>query len=533
MTKIVSFNSAGSRLFNNFVMHPPVSLVWFKRDLRLSDHEPLEQAIAAGLPVLLVYCFEPSWMRAPDSDERHWRFVRESLEEMQRRLAPRGIPLYVFCAEVLEVLDALRLVVDVKAIFSHEETGNRITFDRDRAVAAFCRQHGIAWHEAPTGGVTRRLYHRNGWEKTWVERMSRPLAEPDWAHFKPFHLPAEWLAAFPQRQLPAGVRASSSVFQPGGETAAWRYLDSFLYERGRQYFRNISKPEAARRSCSRISPYLTWGNLSMRQVWQATRTATERTGDRYNLGAFTSRLFWHCHFIQKFETECRMEFENLNRGFDAIRTEVNEAWVAAWREGRTGVPLVDACMRCVTATGYLNFRMRSMLVSFLTHHLWQPWQVGVHHLAQQFLDYEPGIHYSQFQMQAGTMGVNTVRIYNPVKQAAEHDPESLFIKKWVPELVALPAPFAREPWRMTPLEATFYGFRPGQDYPLPLVDLEKAAAHARDRLWTHKKDPAVRAENQRILRVHTKRRRAEETTVMGDAATVEQLLREAAGKEPV
>ncbi len=503
-----------------------VNIVWFKRDLRLEDHEPLQQAIEEGLPVLLMYCFEPSWMRAPDSDLRHWRFVWESLEDMRQRLAPRHIPLYVFHAEVLEVLDALRAVTTIRTIFSHEETGNRLTFDRDRAVAAFCQRHGILWKETPTGGVTRRLYHREGWEKTWIERMSRPLAQPDWQYFKPYYLPTDELAHL-FTPLPSAFLQPSSAFQPGGESAAWRYLNSFLYERKSSYFKDISKPEAARRSCSRISPYLTWGNLSMRQVWQATRIAMEHTGDRYNLSAFSSRLFWHCHFIQKFETECRIEFENLNRGFNRIRQEVRPEWVSAWAEGHTGIPLVDACMRCVMATGYLNFRMRSMLVSFLTHHLWQPWQAGVHHLARQFLDYEPGIHYAQFQMQAGTTGVNTVRVYNPVKQAAEHDPDSAFIRKWVPELAHLPPPFARAPWQMTPLEASFYGFRLGKDYPFPIVDLEKAAAQARERLWQHKKDPLVKLENQRILRIHTKRRRADETTVMGDAQTIEALLKEA------
>ncbi len=505
-------------------MRPAVNIVWFKRDLRLSDHEPVCSAISEGLPVLLLYCFEPSWMRAPDSDERHWRFVHESLDDMKHRLAPMGIPLYVFHAEVLDVLDALRSVVTVKAIFSHEETGNRLTFDRDRAVAAFCRKHGIAWHETPTGGVVRRLYHREGWERNWLERMSRPPCTPDWRALKPVHLPPESLL-FGQKEVPSGILTPCASFQPGGETAAWRYLNSFLYERKGNYSKHLSKPQAARRSCSRISPYLTWGNLSMRQVWQATRSAVESTGDRFNLGAFSSRLFWHCHFIQKFEAECRMEFENLNRGFDTLRTEVNAEWVAAWSEGRTGIPLVDACMRCVKATGYLNFRMRSMLVSFLTHHLWQPWQAGVHHLARQFLDYEPGIHYAQFQMQAGTTGVNTVRVYNPVKQAAEHDPEGEFIRQWVPELAHLPVPFAREPWKMTPLDAAFYRFRPGVDYPHPVVDVEKAAAIARQRLWTHRRTQAVKAENQRILRIHTKRRRADETTVMGDAKTVEALLK--------
>lgn len=494
-------------------MRPAIHIVWFKRDLRLSDHEPLQAAIAEGLPVLLLYFFEPSWMYSPDSYERHWRFVCESLDDLDARLAPLGIPLYRLHAEVLPVLDALREHVEIKAVFSHEETGNRLTFDRDRAVARFCQQHGIAWRETPTGGVVRRLYHRTGWEKNWVARMRLPLAEPALRYLRPVVLPPSLLEPF--GAAPPAFPANPA-FQPGGETPAWRYLNSFLYERKAHYFKNISKPEAARRSCSRISPYLTWGNLSMRQVWRATQAAAEHTGDRYNLGQFGSRLFWHCHFVQKFETECRMEFENLNRGFDSIRSEADPDRVAAWQAGRTGIPLVDACMRCVTATGYLNFRMRALLVSFLTHHLWQPWQAGVHHLAQMFLDYEPGIHYAQFQMQSGVTGVNTLRIYNPVKQAAEHDPESLFIKKWLPELASLPAPFARAPWSMTPLDAAFLHFRPGTDYPLPIVDVERAAAEARERLWKHRKDPQVRAENQRILRVHTKRRDAEETTVMGD-----------------
>ncbi len=506
-------------------MLPAVNIVWLKRDLRLSDHAPLQTAIAEGLPLLLLYCFEPSWMRHPDSDLRHWRFVWESLRDMEARLAPRGIPLYWLHSEVIPALDALRGIFEVKTIFSHEETGNRLTFDRDLAVAGFCKKHGITWREFQTNGAVRRLFHRKNWEQKWVDTMSQPFAEPDFSQWKPAVLPDDFLQKFRANPLPPALFSPEKLMQPGGENPARRYLDSFLYERKSQYFKHISKPEEARRSCSRISPYLTWGNLSMRQVWQATRAATERTGDRYNLGQFTSRLFWHCHFIQKFEAECRMEFENLNRGFDSIRTETDPALVAAWQEGRTGFPLVDACMRCVAATGYLNFRMRSMLVSFLTHQLWQPWQAGVHHLARMFLDYEPGIHYSQFQMQAGTMGVNTIRIYNPVKQAEEHDPEAVFIKKWLPELADLPAPFAREPWKMTALEAAFYQFRPGLDYPAPVVDLEKTGAFAREMLWKHKKDPLVKAENQRILRVHTKRKDADETTVMGDAKTVKRLAK--------
>ncbi len=501
-----------------------IQIVWFKRDLRLNDHAPLKMAMESGLPTILMYCFEPSWMNSPDSDWRHWRFVWQSLQDMQAQLKNKGAILAIFHAEVLEVLEKLAAEYQIQSIFSHVETGNRITFDRDLAVADFCQNQGIQWQEFQTNGVKRRLFHRKGWEQQFIAHMNEPLAVPNWAKFQGVVLGKKWKQRFSLKTILPELEQHNLLMQPGGEGPAHRYLSSFLNERSKSYFKHISKPEAARRSCSRLSPYLTWGNLSTRQVFQITQARIKSSGDKYNLQQFTSRLFWQSHFIQKFEAECRMEFENLNRGFDQIRQVTDPTLVKAWAEGQTGIPLVDACMRCVCATGYLNFRMRSMLVSFLTHQLWQPWQSGVHHLARQFLDYEPGIHYSQFQMQAGTMGVNTIRIYNPVKQAQEHDPQAEFIKKWVPELTTLPTPFAHEPWKMTTLDQAFYGFELGKDYPSPIVDLEKTHAHAREQLWAMRKSTAVRQENQRILKVHTKRKDAEETSVMGDAKTQQKLI---------
>ncbi len=474
-------------------------LVWFKRDLRAHDHPAL--TLAAGLgPVLPIYIVEPELWSLPDASARQWAFVAESLADLRITLAALGAPLVVRSGDAVEVLDRLCHRYQITRILSHEETGNLASYARDRKVAAWARGIGIEWTELPQSGVVRRLASRDSWAARRDAFMDGPVLLPPALHavagVEPGPIPtarALKLAddACPHRQL-------------GGRTHGLDLVDSFLTRRGEPYRKAMSSPLTAERACSRLSSHFAWGTLSVREVVQAT-TARQAShpGGRWGgaLASFQSRLAWRDHFMQKLEDQPSIEIRDLHPLAAGTRPrETDAARLCAWANGETGLPFLDACMRYLRATGWLNFRMRAMVTSFASYHLWLDWQATGHHLARMFTDYEPGIHWPQVQMQSGTTGINIPRIYNPVKQGFDQDPTGAFTRAWVPELALVPDAFLHEPWKWPDARRLL-----GHRYPEPIVDIASAARAARDAVWAARTAPEFAQTAAGIIRRHASR----------------------------
>lgn len=495
-------------------------LVWFKRDLRIQDHAALLGAAERG-EVLALYVYEPEQYRHPEFHPAHLSVLNDALAEVRARLGELGIPLLLRHGEAVAVLEALWQEVPFSSLWAHQETGNWVSYQRDRRVRAWAKGRGLPFYEPPQNGVVRRLRSRDTWAEEWEARMGTAPRPAPGRLCGPQHLTPGDLLWHRDLNLPENDKALP--WPPGafGEHLAHTTLYSFLNGRGVNYTREMSSPLTAEHACSRLSVHLAFGTLSLRTVVHATRqrlaavTGDPQADPRWvrSLRSFESRLHWHCHFMQRLESEPQMEFRGLNPTLADLRPEEldEEARTKfdAWASGRTGFPMVDACMRMLLATGWLPFRMRALLVSFATEQLWLPWRAVGLHLARHWLDNEPGIHWSQVQMQSGMVGINTLRIYNPTKQARDQDPDGEFLRAWLPELRSLPPAYVHEPHLTPPLVQAEIDFRVGDSYPLPIVDDREAVRAAKQRhRQAQARDPGREVARQ-VYERHGSRKKAQ------------------------
>ncbi len=421
--------------------------------------------------------------------------------------------LTVCHANAVYTFDLINRQTKINRILCHQETGHYKSFIRDKTVRKWCKKQKLEIIEYNQSGVTRCLKDRDDFATKLNEFLMKPLynsidttiatLDDDNKSImttqtkkiymithackhrlvttlqlhRRIHHPIDLQT---MSEIPVEHRVDRIDRQIGGETKALETLNTFLSSRGSFYAGGISSPNTSWNSCSRLSPYLAWGNISLRFVIQKTREKqcylreekkekqklrskittihytppTSSKQDEYwlkSLQAFSSRIHWRSHFIQKLESEPLMEKQDLCPAYQHLRrqpNDFNQDYYNAWSTGHTGFPFLDACMRCLEKHGWLNFRMRAMVVSFATYNLWLDWKRIAPHLARLFLDYEPGIHYPQLQMQSGTTGINAMRVYNVTKQGKDQDPDGVFIRKYVEELKNVPLEYIHEPSKM-------------------------------------------------------------------------------------
>ena len=463
-------------------------ILWFKRDLRVTDHAALARAAEIG-PILPLYVIEPEFWAEPDASGRQYGFLIESLRDLKQQLEAIGLPLTVRVGKVTEVLEALREDYRITHLISHEETGNAWTYKRDQAVADWAAAQGVVWEELPQSGVIRRLSNRDVWARGRNRFVSNDIV--------PIVQGATGIKAASQEVPDLLPMGDAPKRQFGGRTDALRHLDSFLSFRGESYRRDMSSPLTGETACSRLSPYLALGCVSVREVAQAASGGARSATWAKSLNSFQSRLAWRDHFIQKLEDEPELEWRCLHPAYQGLRADDRDRR-EAWENGETGLPFVDACMRYLNQTGWLNFRMRSMVMAVASYHLWLDWRETGLHLARQFTDYEPGIHWSQVQMQSGTTGINSIRIYNPIKQGLDQDPSGAFTRRWVPELRDVPLAFLQEPWK--------WEGRNKLVYPDPIVDVAQAARYARETIHAVRKEGGFRERAEVVVKKHASRK---------------------------
>jgi deoxyribodipyrimidine photo-lyase len=489
------------------VTDKPNAIWLIKRDFRLFDNQPLTTAVSESAEVLPVYCFETLVYEGPDWGRFHSYACKSALTALRKNLRHHQSDLYICHGDLLQQLEGLQKTYNFSVIYAHQETGLHHTLMRDKALALWCKSNQVAFREYKTNGVVRNLSSRDNWEREFKQYIQQPILS----------IPKELsLSQSTKDVAKKTVFPTDTVLKIVGfkkklpnitEGNAHKTLKEFLTLTGSSYRGGISSMNTAPSRCSRLSYDLAWGTLSLRTAIKMTE-ARQVAAKQLNLDikwegslrAFKSRLYWHSHFIQKLETQVEMEFVPQNSIYvDTLPVCEGEELakrLRAWKSGTTGFPSIDAAIRYYQKYGWLNFRSRAMIVSFACHALRIPWQIIVYELAVFMMDYVPGIHVPQVQMQAGVTGTNVIRVYSPTKQMIEKDPDAIFIHSQIPELKAFTA-------------AEIFSFEEKTlgKYPRPIIDFKQETKIMKDVLYGLKKTPEAKAESRRVYQLHGSRSR--------------------------
>jgi deoxyribodipyrimidine photo-lyase len=459
------------------------ALVWFRRDLRHEDHAALYHALREAKAVHCAFVFDTEILDAlPSREDRRVEFIWFAVEELATALEAWGGALRVLCGQAREVIPGLARELDADAVYANHDYEPAAML-RDADVGQRLAQAGRAFHTFKDQAIFERdeILTQQGRPFT----VFTPYKRAWLAQLAPFHLKAYPVAQY-REALAAGGPARRPGLQatgfrptnltqmklPTGMSGARRLFEEFL---GRIDGYHERRDFPAVRGVSYLSVHLRFGTISVREL---ARAAATRKGDGPQ--TWLSELIWRDFYFGILHHFPHVVGHAFKREFDAIEWPNPPGHLEAWREGRTGYPLVDAAMRQLNQSGYMHNRLRMVAASFLVKDLHVDWRLGEAYFAQRLNDFDLAANNGGWQWSAST-GCDAqpwFRIFNPVTQSERFDPGGKFIRMYVPELARVPDTFIHQPWTMSPLEQQAAGVAMGRDYPRPIVDHAQARQRA-------------------------------------------------------
>ena len=465
-----------------------IDIIIINRNLRILDNAALYYGSLRS-NYIVVYLYDENYWKANGKSSRQLKFSNDCLKELNEDLREVNSKINIFEGDFVDLKNWIQ--ANYKDYFIHMNHCTDIEYFRDgydRFKNYFQKKIKIY----DDFGLQLDNFDRDTWSRNWNHIMHKEvLGSPKVSRNKDeINLP-DFESYITKVNL--NLRNLKSI-QKGGTSVANDLLESFLEHRCKDYRTKMSSPKLSEDTCSRLSPHFTYGSVSIRQVYQQLNKLLPSLNNKTDLYSFRKRLYWHCHFVQKLHTEPELEFNSMHRMCDDLRPEYDNEMIEKWIKGETGFPFLDACMKFLQTNGWINFRMRAMIMSFASYNMWQPWQKTSPLLAELFTDYEPGIHISQVQMQSGVTGINLPRIYSVSKQSMDQDPNANWIKSQIPEL----CDFDSESIHTAQL---------GESYLPQIINLKDSAKYARDRIWSIRKSKAFKNEAKLVYLRHGSRRK--------------------------
>lgn len=451
------------------------TIVWFRRDLRISDHEPLLRAAGRGL-VVPVFVFDRALLHHPETGSARVAFLLAALHALDADLQALGGRLIVRSGDPVQVLPDFVKEVNADGIYAHTDVERIYGRVRDARLnqALAQRDMKIRWFEPAASAADLIPYPQ--YRELWYREMGQPLVPTPQQVPVPPEIPSD-----PLPTLDAlGHRADEKPIPAASTAAARALLQSFLTDKADRYYWQLSYPSAE--ATTGLSPHIKFGVISVRECVQTIRNAPDFGDNRLRRShqQLISRLRWGNGFTQRFRYLPQLELRSLYRTFDEDGWAFDPDLYQAWQTGHTGFPIVDAAARCLQATGgylALNFRTRAIYASFLSNLGGIDWRYGALHFMHHLIDGDCPIDHYQWAMQSGVthcIDKSWTRIYNPGQVAVDRcDPEGAFIKRWLPELADVPPAQLGSPPTLSGYPAPILNYKAARQRRVKLLEAQR------------------------------------------------------------